>query len=78
MLHDEVLAKDSILNTPFSVWVDSSENIYIAERDSSRIKFIPRTKNRYFDKDMSANFIYTIALESLYLKCSFLLPRLLI
>ena len=59
--NDEVLAKDSILNTPFSVWVDSSENIYIAERDSSRIKFIPRTKNRYFDKDMSANFIYTIA-----------------
>ena len=53
----------SQLNNPSSVCVDSLGNVYIADRDNNKIKFIPvipGTKT-YFGQSMTANNIYTIA-----------------
>jgi streptogramin lyase len=52
---------NSALSSPQGVFVDSEFNVYIADTDSHRIKFIPRANGTYFGRSMVANSIYWIA-----------------
>jgi DNA-binding beta-propeller fold protein YncE len=49
------------LKFPFADHVDASGNLYIADRDNHRIRFVPVNGGTYFGQSMTANFIYTIA-----------------
>jgi hypothetical protein len=58
---DGGLATNATFNVPRSLFVDSTQNIYIADSDNSKIRFIPKTSGTYFGQSMTANYIYTIA-----------------
>ncbi|MBK8870454.1 MAG: hypothetical protein IPN19_05280 [Elusimicrobia bacterium] len=47
--------------SPEGLCIDMSGNLYMAERDAHRIRFIPKTTGTYFGQSMTANSIYTIA-----------------
>jgi len=57
----DALARSSGLNSPSAVTLDSVENVYIADTSNNKIKFIPKVDGVYFEKNMRANYIYTIA-----------------
>ncbi len=46
---------------PYGVAIDSSGNIYVADRKNHRIRMVPKTTGTYFGQSMTANYIYTIA-----------------
>lgn len=49
------------LNHPYATSLDAGGNIYIADADNNRIRFIAKTSGTYFGQSMTANYIYTIA-----------------
>jgi DNA-binding beta-propeller fold protein YncE len=60
-LADNVSATSTQINNPSDVRVDASGNVVIADKTNSRIRFIPTTDGTYFGQSMTANYIYTIA-----------------
>lgn len=51
----------SAQTSPGGVAVDVSGNVYIADFNNHRIRFVPRTTGTYFAQSMTANYMYTIA-----------------
>ncbi|MBK8576261.1 MAG: VCBS repeat-containing protein [Elusimicrobia bacterium] len=41
--------------------LDSDGNLYIADKNNHRVRFVARTDGTYFGQSMTANYIYTIA-----------------
>ncbi|MBK8871068.1 MAG: hypothetical protein IPN19_08455 [Elusimicrobia bacterium] len=60
-LADNVAATSTPINRPEGVTVDASGNVYIAEVNNHRIRFVPKSGGTYFGQAMTANYIYTIA-----------------
>jgi predicted nucleotidyltransferase len=60
-LADNVDATSTQIKIPRGVSVDAGGNVYIADTDNQRIRFIPKVGGTYFGQSMTANFIYTIA-----------------
>jgi len=54
-------AIDAELTRPHFAMADSSGNIYIADSENHRIRFLPKVSGSYFGRFMTANYIYTIA-----------------
>ncbi len=48
-------------NSPYSVCLDSTGNVYIADGVNNRIRMLINTAGTYFGSSRTANFIYTIA-----------------
>jgi len=48
-------------NSPYSVCLDSTGNVYIADGSNNRIRMLINTAGTYFGSSRTANFIYTIA-----------------
>ncbi len=46
---------------PYASAVDSSGNLFIADRGNHRIRMVPRTTATFFGQSMTANYIYTVA-----------------
>ncbi|MBK8576263.1 MAG: VCBS repeat-containing protein [Elusimicrobia bacterium] len=59
-LADNMAATASRVASPFDVSVDPGGNIYIADTNNHRIRFVPNTSGTYFGQAMTANYIYTI------------------
>ena len=55
------IASTARLNTPRDVTVDSAGNVYIADLNNHRIRMVPATTSRFFEQEMTATNIYTIA-----------------
>jgi sugar lactone lactonase YvrE len=51
----------SALNYPYSISIDSLDNLYIADNNNHRIRMIPKVTGTFFGISMTANNIYTIA-----------------
>ncbi|MBL8023261.1 MAG: hypothetical protein JNK54_03115 [Elusimicrobia bacterium] len=60
-LADNVAATSTRINQPYGVSVDVGGNVYIADTNNNRIRFIPKNGGTYFGQSMTANYIYTIA-----------------
>jgi hypothetical protein len=58
---DNVAATSTQINNPNGVSVDSGGNVYVADTNNHRIRFIPTSGGTYFGQTMTANYIYTIA-----------------
>jgi hypothetical protein len=58
---DNVAATSTPINRPEWVTVDAGGNVYIAEVNNHRIRFVPKSSETYFGQAMTANYIYTIA-----------------
>ncbi len=58
---DSALASSALLNNPWGVFVDSTNNLYIADSTNNRIRMVVGTAGTYFGSSRTANFIYTIA-----------------
>jgi hypothetical protein len=60
-LVDNVAATSTRLYSPGGVSVDAGGNVYIADYNNHRIRFVPKMGGTYFGQVMTANYIYTIA-----------------
>ncbi|MBL8023262.1 MAG: hypothetical protein JNK54_03120, partial [Elusimicrobia bacterium] len=59
-LADNVNATSTRINQPYGVSVDSGGNLYIADKNNHRVRFVPLSGGTYFGQSMTANYIYTI------------------
>ena len=58
---DSLLATAASLNNPWGVFVDSLNNLYIADTANNRIRMVVGAAGTYFGSSRTANFIYTVA-----------------
>ena len=58
---DGVLATAAQLQYPSGVAVDTSGNVFIADRIDHRVRMVPAADGTYFTQEMQAGCIYTIA-----------------
>jgi hypothetical protein len=58
---DNVAATGTQIGYPRGVTTDGAGNVYIADYNNHRIRFIPKTSGTFFAQNMTANYIYTIA-----------------
>jgi len=54
----------SALNTPYGIWVDSFQNLYVADYNNHRIRMIPKVTGTNYGIAMTGEYIYTIAGQS--------------
>jgi hypothetical protein len=57
---DAGLATLGSLDFPYGVTVDAGGNIFIADSNNNRIRFVPKTDGTYFGQSMTGNYIYTL------------------
>ncbi len=58
---DGLPAATSVINTPNGIAVDADENLYFADGNNRRIRFVPKTSGTFFGQSMTAGNIYTLA-----------------
>ena len=54
-------ASSALLDYPYVVALDSSNNLYFIDQGNNNIQMVPVTSGTYFGQSMTANDIYTIA-----------------
>ncbi len=58
---DNIPATSARLNWPRGIWLDASDNLYIADEADHLIRMVPSTSGTYFGQAMTAGYIYSIA-----------------